>query len=278
MRLPDRLLSTSRVLLFGISLCFVFLLPPHAFAAVHTVSSGESLYLISQWYGSSPEAIRGANGLTGDLIYPGQKLTIPSGPGGANHTLYTVRPGDTLYLIGSYFGVSASAIMLANGLTGDLIYPGQTLVIPASPAGASGSAPPGQVSRGGVLPGRVPYVRSDFDLLARLITAEADSESFLTKVAVGAVVLNRVLSPLFPDTIPGVIYQVDEVGAYQFEPVLNGWINVPPSEEARRAAQAALNGADPTNGALYFFESWVPNSFLQSRPLSMILDSFTFTY
>ncbi|MCL6448622.1 MAG: LysM peptidoglycan-binding domain-containing protein [Armatimonadetes bacterium] len=276
MRLSGRL-SLSRALLFGISLWFVFSFPHHASAAVHTVSSGESLYLISQWYGSSPEAIQRANGLTGDLIYPGQKLYIPPNPGGANSSAYTVRPGDTLYLIGSYFGVSYSDIMLANGLTSTMIYPGQRLVIPASPAGSGGTGP-GQVSRGGVLPGRVPYVRSDFDLLARLITAEADSESFLTKVAVGAVVLNRVLSPLFPDTIPEVIYQVDEVGAYQFEPVLNGWINVPPSEEARRAAQAALNGLDPTNGALFFFESWVPNSFLQSRPLSMILDSFTFTY
>jgi spore germination cell wall hydrolase CwlJ-like protein len=111
-----------------------------------------------------------------------------------------------------------------------------------------------------------------------LITAEADSESYLTKVAVGAVVLNRVRSGIFPNSIPGVIYQVDETGSYQFEPVLNGWINRPASEEARRAALDALNGVDPTNGALYFFESWVPNSWLQSRPVSLILDSFTFTY
>lgn len=186
---------------------------------------------------------------------------------------YTVRPGDTLYLIGASFGVAYQDIMSINGLTTTTIYPGQVLLIPGP--GGTGPAQPG---RGGVLAGRVPYIRADFDLLARIIIAEADSESFLTKVAVGAVVLNRVLSPLFPNTIPGVVYQVDEVGAYQFEPVLNGWINVPASEESRRAAQVALNGADPTEGALFFFESWVKNSFLRSRPLSVILDSFTFTY
>lgn len=267
-------MSVAFTFLFGISLLLcTFFFPSPASAAVHTVSPGESLYLLSQWYGSSVAAIKNANGLTGDLIYPGQKLFIPQDKA----TSYTVRPGDTLYFIGRYFGVSYSDIMLANGLTTTDIYPGQTLLIPAPGAGSGGTGA-GQVSRGGVLAGRVPYARSDFDLLARLITAEADSESFLTKVAVGAVVLNRVLSPLFPNSIREVIYQVDEAGAYQFEPVLNGWINVAPSEEARRAAQAALNGADPTNGALFFFESWVPNKFLQSRPLSMILDSFTFTY
>ncbi|MEW6423327.1 MAG: LysM peptidoglycan-binding domain-containing protein [Bacillota bacterium] len=275
-----RLLNSMsfRLWLFALAfLVFALFLPLSASAAVHTVSSGESLYLISQWYGSSVDAIKNVNGLTGDLIYPGQKLYIPPSQSNGNFTSYTVRPGDTLYLLGRTFGVDYAEIMLANGLRSTLIYPGQTLVIPV-PGTVSGGTGSGQAGRGGVMVGRVPYVRSDFDLLARLITAEADSESFLTKVAVGAVVLNRVLSPLFPDSIPEVIYQVDEVGAYQFEPVLNGWINVSPSEEARRAAQAALNGADPTGGALFFFESWVPNKFLQSRPVSMVLDSFTFTY
>ncbi len=276
MRLSGRL--SVRFLFFGISCLFlIFFLPYRAFAAIHTVSSGESLYLLSQWYGSSVEAIKRTNGLAGDLIYPGQKLYIPQGQELGHYTSYTVQPGDTLFLIGRSFGVSYSDIMLANRLNSTLIYPGQVLAIPAFRSGPGGTGP-AQAGQGGVLAGRVPYVRSDFDLLARLITAEADSESFLTKVAVGAVVLNRVLSPLFPNTIREVIYQVDEVGAYQFEPVLNGWINVPPSEEARRAAQVALNGADPTNGALFFFESWVPNQFLQSRPRSVVLDSFTFTY
>jgi len=118
----------------------------------------------------------------------------------------------------------------------------------------------------------------DFDLLARIITAEADSASYTTQVAVGAIVLNRVANPLFPNSIRSVVYQVDENGKYQFEPVLNGFINNPASESGKKAAWEALNGVDPTNGALYFFESWVPNRYLQSRPVSIVLDAFTFTF
>lgn len=262
-------------LFFALAAALIFSFPGNTFAANHTVNSGESLYLISTWYGTSIEIIKSANNLTDDTIYSGQHLFIPENQSQRAPISYTVRPGETLYLIGSYFGVDYTNIMSANGLISTDIYPGQTLVIPSANVAADAS----QVSRGGVvLTGRVPYARSDFDLLSRLITAEADSESYQTKVAVGAVVINRILSGLFPRTIPGVIYQVDEGGAYQFEPVLNGWINVTPSEPARLAAQEALNGVDPTKGALYFFESWVPNSFLQSRPLSMVSDSFTFTY
>ncbi|MGB9802588.1 LysM peptidoglycan-binding domain-containing protein [Desulfofundulus sp.] len=255
-----------------VALASLVLLPAGvAAAATHTVSPGESLYLISRSYGITVDDLRQANGIYTDLIYPGQKLYIPDGNSTGGSSTYVVRPGDTLYLIGLRYGVSFQSIKSANGLRSDVIYPGQKLTIPA---GNNRGTSPAPVSRGGP----VNYSRSDFDLLARLITAEADSESYITKVAVGAVVLNRVKSGIFPNSIPGVIYQVDETGSYQFEPVLNGWINRPASEEARRAALDALNGVDPTNGALYFFESWVPNSWLQSRPVSTVLGSFTFTY
>lgn len=143
----------------------------------------------------------------------------------------------------------------------------------ASSSGSTAQSNNYTVSRGGSN-----LSRDDFDLLARIITAEADSESYATQVAVGATVLNRVDSSLFPNSIRGVVYQVDQVGKYQFEPVLNGWINNPASESGKKAAQDALNGWDPTNGALYFFESWVPNKFLQSRSVSTVMDAFTFSY
>lgn len=103
---------------------------------------------------------------------------------------------------------------------------------------------------------------AEVDLLARLITAEAAGEPYVGQVAVGAVVLNRVRSGLFPATIAGVIYQ-----PYQFETVLNGRIDQPPTPTAVRAALDALSGWDPTGGALYFYnytQTW--NSFLWSRP------------
>lgn len=259
----------------GVAAAVLFLsFPGISSAAIHTVNQGETLYSISQQYGPSVENIMSSNNLSSDFIYPGERLYIPDqNQWKTGAATYYVLPGDTLYQIGLKFRVSYSQIMSYNGLSSEYIYAGQTLYIPGS---QQTGAP--QVSRSGLYEGKVSYTRSDFDLLARLITAEADSESYVTKVAVGAVVLNRILSGCFPANIPNVIYQVDEGGAYQFEPVLNGWINVDPSYDSLLAAQDALNGNDPTGGALYFFESWVPNSFLQARPVSVKLDSFTFTY
>lgn len=258
-------------------ICFLLLpvlllvFPAIGMAQVHTVSKGDSIYKISNWYNVSQFALRYNNNVWSDTIYTGQQLNIPA--------RYTVRSGDTIYLIGKKFGVSASGIKSINQLKSDMIYPGQVLYIPRYKNG-SGNVSPGtstqnnyyNVSRGGRLSS------GDFDLLARIITAEADSESYVTQVAVGAVVLNRVDSPLFPNSITGVVYQVDSGGKYQFEPVLNGWINRPASESGKRAAMDALKGWDPTNGALYFFESWVPNRYLQSRPVSTVLDAFTFSF
>ncbi|OAT86397.1 LysM peptidoglycan-binding domain-containing protein [Desulfotomaculum copahuensis] len=258
-----------------------FLLLPAgiALAATCVVNPGDSLYTISCCHGTTVEALRSANGLTTDMIYPGQKLIIPgenSSRSSVQESRYTVQPGDTLYSIGRRYGVDYQSIINANGLSGTSLYPGQTLLIPAAGSGR-GTAGPAQVSRGALFRGPVSYDRSDFDLLARLITAEADNQSFTTQVAVGAVVLNRARSDIFPHSIPGVIYQVDDTGSYQFEPVLNGWINRPASLQAQKAALAALNGEDPTHGALYFFDSWVTNPWLQSRPNKQCLDDFTFT-
>lgn len=230
--------------------------PGIAIAQVHTVSKGDTIHKIAGWYKVSQYALRYTNNLWTDTIYPGQKLTIPS--------KYTVQKGDTLFLIGKKFGLDFNRIKAANNLKSNTIYPGQVLYIPAPRTGTT-------VSRGS-------FSQAEFDALARIITAEADSESYITQVAVGAVVLNRVESPLFPNTIRGVVYQVDSGGKYQFEPVLNGWINRPASETGKRAARDAINGWDPSNGALYFFEHWVTNKFLKSRPVSVKLDAFTFTY
>lgn len=88
----------------------------------------------------------------------------------------------------------------------------------------------------------------DLDLLARMISAEAGAEPFLGKVAVAAVLLNRIQNPRFPKTVAGVIYQ-----PHAFESVSNGQINMPASSTSRKAAQAALSGWDPSGGALFFF-------------------------
>ena len=90
--------------------------------------------------------------------------------------------------------------------------------------------------------------QNEVELLARLIHGEARGEPYVGMVAVGAVVLNRVKSSRFPNTIAGVIYQE---GA--FDAVADGQINLTPNEQSRRAARDALNGWDPTGGCLYYY-------------------------
>ena len=102
------------------------------------------------------------------------------------------------------------------------------------------------------------YTSSDLYLLAKCIYGEARGESYTGQVAVGAVVLNRVASSEFPNTIAGVIYQK---GA--FTAVDDGQINLTPNQTAINAAQDAMNGWDPTYGCLYYYNpatatsSWI---------------------
>lgn len=106
---------------------------------------------------------------------------------------------------------------------------------------------------------------SDVQLLARAINGEARGEPYEGQVAVGAVILNRVNDSKFPNTIAGVIYQS---GA--FTAVADGQINVPIEEGATvvKAARDALNGWDPTDGAIYYFNpDTATNEWIWSRPL-----------
>ena len=113
---------------------------------------------------------------------------------------------------------------------------------------------------------------SDLNLLARLIYGEARGESYTGQVAVGAVVLNRVKSSLFPNTIAGVIYQS---GA--FDAVSDGQINLTPDSTAKKAAQDAMNGWDPSYGAIYYFNpSTATNKWIWSRPLTVTIGKHRF--
>lgn len=106
---------------------------------------------------------------------------------------------------------------------------------------------------------------SDLQLMARAINGEARGEPYEGQVAVGAVILNRVKSSKFPNTIAGVIYQS---GA--FTAVSDGQINVPIEEGSTvlKAAQDAMNGWDPTGGAIYYFNpNTATNKWIWSRPL-----------
>jgi len=105
------------------------------------------------------------------------------------------------------------------------------------------------------------FSETDLDLLARVVRAEAEGEPYDGQVAVAAVILNRVKHPEFPNTIPGVVYE-----PLAFSVVANGTVNKPSNASAVQAAHAALNGWDPTGGALYFYNpNKTRNAWIRSR-------------
>lgn len=113
---------------------------------------------------------------------------------------------------------------------------------------------------------------SDLNLLSRLIYGEARGEPYTGQVAVGAVVLNRVKNSSFPNSIAGVIYQS---GA--FNVVNDGQINLTPNDTARKAARDALNGWDPSYGAIYYFNpSTATNKWIWSRPQTVTIGKHRF--
>lgn len=113
---------------------------------------------------------------------------------------------------------------------------------------------------------------SNVNLLARLIYGEARGESYTGQVAVGAVVMNRVKSSSFPNTVSGVIYQS---GA--FDAVKDGQINLSPNDSAKKAAQDAINGWDPSYGAIYYFNpATATNKWIWSRPMTVTIGKHRF--
>lgn len=113
---------------------------------------------------------------------------------------------------------------------------------------------------------------TEVELLARVISAEARGEPYSGQVAVGAVILNRVEHPSFPNTIAGVVYQP---GA--FTCMVDGQFNEPVADSARQAAQEALNGSDPSCGAIYYFNpATATSSWIWSRPLILQIGNHRF--
>lgn len=159
--------------------------------------------------------------------------------------------GDVDGIYGSRTESAVKSFQKKNGLTVDGVAGPATLAAIGLPSGSSGSS---GSSGGGS--------SSDVNLLARLISAEARGEPYAGQVAVGAVVLNRMEHPSFPSTLSGVIYQR---GA--FTCITDGQFDKPVSESAYRAARDALNGWDPSGGAIYYFNPATASSaWIWSRP------------
>ncbi len=233
----------------------------------YKVQNGDSLYLIAQKYGVSVAALQSANGLSGASLWVGQSLKIPlsaNGSTGSGSSNYTVKSGDTLYLIAQRYGITVDALRQANGLWSDSLSLGQSLTIPSGSSSSGSSGSSGNISQ------------SDLNLLARLVTAESDGEPFSGQVAVAATILNRLNDPRYPKTISGIIYQVDN-GSYQYSPVLDGRINTQASASAIRAVESALNGWDPSNGANGFYNpAKTTNAWVRSHPVTAAIGDHVF--
>lgn len=120
------------------------------------------------------------------------------------------------------------------------------------------------------------FTPAEMDLFARIVHAEAEGESHEGQVAVAASILNRIRSNLYPNTMAGVVYQV-VMGRYQYSPVLDGRINRPAGESAKKAIQDALNGWDPSGGATGFYNpAKTANQWVRSRPVTRAVGSHVF--
>ena len=169
--------------------------------------------------------------------------------------------GDVDGVYGSRTEKAVRYFQQKNGLSVDGQVGDLTLAaLGIQPSGGSGSS--GGSGGGG----------GDIDLLARLISAEARGEPYEGQVAVGAVVLNRVKHPSFPNTISGVVFQS---GA--FSCVSNGAINNTPDATAVRAALDALNGWDPTGGCLYYYNpKATDDKWIRTRTVKTVIGNHSF--
>ena len=213
-------------------------------------------------------ALIAAATLLAALIPAAEAVTYKKGSSGAVVSQIQTKLKNWGYYTGDVDGVYGSATERAvrafqrkNGLTADGKAGAQTLEalgLPADSGGNSGGS-------GGMTGAQV-------DLLARLISAEARGEPYSGQVAVGAVVLNRIRHPSFPNTLAGVIYQS---GA--FTCITDGQFNEPVAESAYRAARDALNGVDPSGGAIYYFNpSTATSAWIWSRPLITVIGKHRF--
>ena len=196
------------------------------------------------------------------LAQQAQAATYRQGSTGEQVRIIQTKLKNWGYYDGAVDGIFGSGTAEAvryfqrkNGLTADGIAGPATLKALGMSTGGGGS---GQ--------------ESTVELLARVISAEARGEPYSGQVAVGAVILNRVEHPSFPNTIAGVVYQP---GA--FTCMVDGQIDQPVADSAYRAARDALNGADPSGGAIYYFNpSTATSAWIWSRPLIKVIGSHRF--
>lgn len=208
-----------------------------------------------------------AAGTSASRIQPTYALTLKQGSTGSTVKTMQKKLKNWGYYKGAVDGIFGSGTKKAviyfqkkNGLTADGIVGKKTLAA----LGMSSSDNSSNVTGG--------YSDADVNLLTRLIYGEARGESYAGQVAVGAVVMNRIKSASFPNTMSGVIYQ-----SYAFTAVSDGQINLTPNATAKKAALDAMNGWDPTYGALYYYNpATATSAWIFSRKTTVTIGNHVF--
>jgi N-acetylmuramoyl-L-alanine amidase len=231
----------------------------NAYGATYTVVKGDTLYKLSKTFNTTVENLMKDNNLKNSMILIGQTLNI------SDKTTYNtdfkalmneaVAKGD--YALAAYYEQQRNEKIAALNLAYEQTYFYQNYSVAETKS--------------------VSYSAEELDLLSRLIMAETESQPYEAKIAVGAVVINRIQSGKFPTTISGVINQTIN-GYYQFSPVENGWINRPANEDCINAAKAALSGQDPSKGALFYYDTSTKNSWILSKPVSVKIGKMVYAY
>ncbi len=275
------------------------------FTLIYVVQQGDTLYDIARDYGITVESIINYNNLDKNYwIKVGQELLIPDNNKKinkkwsynflsnnkkklfldvyANYQIrvnkqqplpdvsnipddkiihYYVGMGDTLFDLARELNTNIGTIMALNDMEDSIIRVGELIKLPTN------KLTPRQALA-------LTINDSDINLLARVIHGEARGEPFIGQVAVGAVVINRVISYYFPDTFKQVIYQ-----SGQFSAVSDGQINLSPNSTSYEAARAALKGTDPTMGSLYYYNPKIAKNqrWFSSRRLMVSIGDHVFT-
>ncbi|MFC0523435.1 cell wall hydrolase [Pontibacillus salicampi] len=166
----------------------------------------------------------------------------------AEQSTHNVQKGESLYSIATDYGISYKQLQAMNNKSNVTIQPGESLQLPVLPSSA------------------------EKDLLARLVEAEAKGESYAGKVAVATVVLNRVESSKFPDTLYGVIHD-----GKQFSPVLNGTIHQPAGEESKKAVQEAVYYQGYDQESLFFYNpDKAQSDYLEDKEVTTVIGNHLF--
>lgn len=173
---------------------------------------------------------------------------------------YKVISGDSLYWIAENYDTTINHLRTLNSLHSDTIQPGDVLKVPLNTLKE--------------YPIGIRLTDKEVQWLAQMIHAEARGEPYRGQVAVGAVILNRLKSRQFPSTLREVLFQRNA-----FQPVRNGSFFHPPNDIAYRAALDGLNGVDPTNGALFFFNpQQSTDRFMHGRAAVVTIGRHRFMY